>query len=163
MCRKRVNSEYWQRLFARLGSVVRFEPWRPYDRRFELAQVADVAVVTHRRGLETDLSLRTRLVDLMWLGLPSVVTAGGTMARVVAETGAGLVVPAGDVEAVAKAVADLLDDRRQEKEGLQRRPEVGGRTKVEHRCSAIVGVCCQPVARSSPRAVFRARAGFGRG
>jgi hypothetical protein len=50
-----------------LGSTVRFEPWRQYDRRFELAQVADVAVVTHRPGLETDLSLRTRLVDLLWL------------------------------------------------------------------------------------------------
>jgi len=56
--------------------------------------------VTHRPGIETDLSLRTRLVDLMWLGLPVVVTAGGTMARVVAETGAGSVVPAGDHGAV---------------------------------------------------------------
>ena len=93
-----------------LGSTVRFEPWREYDRRFELAQVADVAVVTHRPGLETDLSLRTRLVDLMWLGLPSVVTEGGTMARLVVETGAGSVVPAGDGGAVAKAVIDLLDD-----------------------------------------------------
>jgi glycosyltransferase involved in cell wall biosynthesis len=96
-----------------LGSTVRFEPWREYDRRFELAQVADVAVVTHRPGIETDLSLRTRLVDLMWLGLPAVVTAGGTMARVVAETGAGSVVPAGDGGAVAKAVVDLLDDDEQ--------------------------------------------------
>jgi glycosyltransferase involved in cell wall biosynthesis len=93
-----------------LGSSVRFEEWRPYDRRFEIPQVADVAVVTHRPGLETDLSLRTRLVDLMWLGLPAVVTAGGTMARVVAETGAGSVVPAGDSGAVASAVAELLDN-----------------------------------------------------
>jgi len=93
-----------------LGSTVRFEPWREYDRRFELAQVADVAVVTHRPGLETDLSLRTRLVDLMWLGLPAVVTEGGTMARLVVETGAGSVVPAGDGGTVAKAVIDLLDD-----------------------------------------------------
>jgi glycosyltransferase involved in cell wall biosynthesis len=115
-----------------LGSVVRFEPWRPYDRRFELAQVADVAVVTHRRGLETDLSLRTRLVDLMWLGLPSVVTAGGTMARVVAETGAGLVVPAGDVEAVAKAVADLLDDgdRRKKASNAGRKWAAGRRWSI---------------------------------
>jgi glycosyltransferase involved in cell wall biosynthesis len=93
-----------------LGSSVRFESWRPYDRRFELPQVSDIALVTHRSGLETDLSLRTRLVDLMWLGLPAVVTAGGTMARVVAETGAGSVVPPGDSDAVAAAAAELLDD-----------------------------------------------------
>jgi hypothetical protein len=95
-----------------LGSTVRFEPWRPYDRRFEIAQVADIAVVTHRPGLETDLSLRTRLVDLMWLGLPVVVTEGGTMARVVTEAGAGLVVPSGDGGAVAAAVTKLLGDEK---------------------------------------------------
>jgi hypothetical protein len=93
-----------------LGSSVRFESWRPYDRRFELPQVSDIALVTHRPGLETDLSLRTRLVDLLWLGLPAVVTAGGTMARMVAETGAGTVVPPGDPHAVAAAAAELLDD-----------------------------------------------------
>ena len=106
-----------------LGSSVRFEPWRPYDRRFEVPQVADIAVVTHRPGLETDLSLRTRLVDLMWLGMPTVVSSGGSMARVVTETGAGTVVPAGDSAAVATAVADLLNDeagRRQAADAARR-------------------------------------------
>jgi glycosyltransferase involved in cell wall biosynthesis len=93
-----------------LGSAVRFESWRPYDRRFEVPQVADLAVVTHRPGLETDLSLRTRLVDLLWLGLPSIVSAGGGMARVVEQSGAGAVVPAGDSEAVASAITEFLDD-----------------------------------------------------
>ncbi len=106
-----------------LGREVRFEGWRPYDRRYELAQVCDVAVVTHRPGLETDLSLRTRLVDLLWLGLPVVVTAGGTMARVIAEAGAGEVVPPGDAKALAAAVRGLLDDpdRRRLASGAGRR------------------------------------------
>lgn len=102
--RKRAKKQGW------LGTTVRFEPWRPFDRRFELPQVSDLAVVTHRPGLETDLSLRTRLVDLMWLGLPAVVTAGGTMARVVEEEGAGVVVPAGNAEALAAAICSLLAD-----------------------------------------------------
>ncbi len=93
-----------------LGTTVRFEPWRPFDRRFELPQISDLAVVTHRPGLETDLSLRTRLVDFMWLGLPAVVTAGGTMARVVEEAGAGSVVPAGDAATLAEAISALLAD-----------------------------------------------------
>jgi glycosyltransferase involved in cell wall biosynthesis len=101
-----------------LDTTVRFEPWRPYDRRFEVPQVSDLAVVTHHAGLETDLSLRTRLVDLMWLGLPVVVSEGGGMARVVAETGSGTVVPAGDSAALVKAVTDLLgDETRQRKAG----------------------------------------------
>jgi hypothetical protein len=93
-----------------LGSSVRFEAWRPYERRYELAQVADLAVVTHRAGIESDLSLRTRLVDLMWLGLPAVVTEGGTMARAIHRCGAGEVVPAGDADRLGAAVVEFLDD-----------------------------------------------------
>jgi glycosyltransferase involved in cell wall biosynthesis len=93
-----------------LGDQVRFESWRPYDRRYELPQACDLAVVCHRRGIETDLSLRTRLVDLLWLGLPVVVTDGGTMARVVRESGAGLVVPPDDPGALAMAIRTLLED-----------------------------------------------------
>jgi len=93
-----------------LGNCVRFEAWRPFERRFELPQVCDLAVVTHRPGLETELSLRTRLVDLLWLGLPAVVTAGGTMARVIAEADAGRVVPPADPRALAEAVLGLAGD-----------------------------------------------------
>jgi glycosyltransferase involved in cell wall biosynthesis len=93
-----------------LGEAVRFEAWRPFDRRFELASAADLAVITHRPGLETDLSLRTRIVDLLWLGLPVVSTRGGTMARVIEETGAGATVAAGDPSGVADAVLGLLSD-----------------------------------------------------
>ncbi|HSL16525.1 MAG TPA: glycosyltransferase family 4 protein [Methylomirabilota bacterium] len=93
-----------------LGTTVRFEGWRPSDRRFELALAADLAVVTHRPGLETELSLRTRLVDLLWLGLPVVATEGGTMGRVLEKTGAGRTVPAGDPAALADAVAAFLGD-----------------------------------------------------
>jgi glycosyltransferase involved in cell wall biosynthesis len=93
-----------------LGSTVRFEGWRPFERRFELALAADLAVVTHRPGLETDLSLRTRLVDLLWLGLPVISTEGGTMGRVLEATGAGVTVPAGDPDALAAAIIQFLAD-----------------------------------------------------
>ncbi|MEE4273839.1 MAG: glycosyltransferase [Thermoanaerobaculales bacterium] len=95
-----------------LGSTVRFERWRPYHRRFELAAVSDLALITHRPGLETDLSLRTRMVDLLWLGLPVVATAGGAMSKVIEDTGAGLTVPPGDAKAMVAAVRALFGDRR---------------------------------------------------
>ena len=100
--RRRVEREGW------LGRQVRFESWRSVERRFDLPAVADVAVVTHRGGIETDLSLRTRLVDLLWLGVPVLATEGGTMARVVDETGAGRTVPAGDAAALGEAIDELL-------------------------------------------------------
>ncbi len=111
-----------------LGHQVRLVPWMPYEQRFAVPQLADLAVVTHRPGLETDLSLRTRLVDLLWLGLPLVVTTGGTMARVVSETGAGLVVPANDATALAGAIRRLLDDHQ-----LRRDAAAAGRSWAAER------------------------------
>jgi glycosyltransferase involved in cell wall biosynthesis len=93
-----------------LGTSVRFEGWRPYDRRFELALAADLAVVTHRPGLETDLSLRTRMVDLLWLGLPVVATRGGAMSGIVESVGAGRTVAPGDAAELAAVVCALLAD-----------------------------------------------------
>ncbi|MCG6961703.1 MAG: glycosyltransferase family 4 protein [Acidobacteria bacterium] len=93
-----------------LGSHVVFTSWRSPADRFSLPQVCDLAVVTHRPGLETMLSLRTRLVDLLWLGLPLVVSEGGTMSRVVRETGAGEVVPPHDPAALATAINAVLGD-----------------------------------------------------
>jgi glycosyltransferase involved in cell wall biosynthesis len=91
-----------------LGGPVRFESWRPYDRRFELASASTLAVVTHRPGIETELSLRTRLVDLLWLGIPVVATRGGAMSDVIAAVGAGRAVPPADPDALAAAVLELL-------------------------------------------------------
>jgi len=93
-----------------LGSSVRFESWRPFERRFELPLAADLAVVTHSPGLETDLSLRTRMVDLLWLGLPVVATAGGSMSRFVDAVGAGRTVAPGDPAEFAEAVCGFLTD-----------------------------------------------------
>jgi glycosyltransferase involved in cell wall biosynthesis len=92
-----------------LGGAVRFEPWRPFNRRFEIPLASDLAVVTHRPGLEADLSLRTRMVDLLWLGLPVVATEGGAMARVIDQVGAGATVRPGDATGLAAAIRRLLD------------------------------------------------------
>ncbi len=102
--RRRAEEHGW------LGTHVRFEPWRTPGERFHLPQLSDLAVVTHRPGLETELSLRTRIVDLLWLGLPVVATRGGAMSAVLEATGAGAVVPPGDPEALAAAVLSYLGD-----------------------------------------------------
>jgi glycosyltransferase involved in cell wall biosynthesis len=112
-----------------LGTTVRFEAWRPWDRRFELASASNLAVVSHRPGIETDLSLRTRMVDLLWLGLPVVATRGGTMSRVIETIGAGRVVPPSDAGALADAVIALIDDPEE-----RRRARTAGREWAAARC-----------------------------
>ncbi len=114
--RRRAEEAGW------LGGTVRFEPWRPPEDRHQLPLAADLAVVTHRPGLETELSLRTRVVDLLWLGLPVVATRGGAMSDVLEATGAGAVVPPGDPGALAAAVCRYLGDP-----GLRRAASEAGR------------------------------------
>ncbi len=50
------------------------------------------------------------MLDYFWAGLPVVTTGGDALAAVVTESGAGIEVPAGDVEALAAALSKLLGD-----------------------------------------------------
>jgi glycosyltransferase involved in cell wall biosynthesis len=107
-----------QALFARVeehcrargwwGSRVRALDWVPAERRFDLLREVDGLVATHVPGLETDLAMRTRFLDALVAGCPAVSSAGGTVARLLDEWGAGWVVPAGDPDGLARALAEVL-------------------------------------------------------
>ena len=49
---------------------VKFEPWFEYDRRAEFFDRFALALLTFPQSLETDLSMRTRVYDYLWGGLP---------------------------------------------------------------------------------------------
>lgn len=70
----------------------------------------DAAVSTHRANLESRFAYRTRLLDCVWAGLPIVCTEGDVMAEMVAQHGFGIVVPAGDAEALAGAIEHISTD-----------------------------------------------------
>jgi glycosyltransferase involved in cell wall biosynthesis len=91
-------------------SRVRCIDWVPADRRYDLLRDVDLLVAPHRPTLETRLSLRTRFLDAMAAGCPVVTSAGGAMSRMLQEHGAGWVVPPGDGEALALALAEALED-----------------------------------------------------
>jgi glycosyltransferase involved in cell wall biosynthesis len=55
-------------------------------------------------------SLPQAIIEAMSLGLPSVVTPVGGIATLVGDDVTGLIVPAGDSEALARALTQLLDD-----------------------------------------------------
>jgi glycosyltransferase involved in cell wall biosynthesis len=84
--------------------------WLPYGERHNVLLDADVAISTHHAHLETAFSYRTRVLDHLWAGLPSVLTHGDELAAAVQAAGAGIVVPPGDSDAVAAALRRLLDD-----------------------------------------------------
>ncbi|WP_116453381.1 glycosyltransferase family 4 protein [Blastococcus litoris] len=100
-----------RRVAAELGVLDRtvhfHDGWVPYDDRDRWLRAADIAVTTHRRHLETEFAFRTRVVDYLWCGLPVVSTEGDELGDLVARSGAGTVVPEGDVDALRDALVAL--------------------------------------------------------
>ncbi len=85
-----------------------FVPWVGYERRAGLYLEPDVAAVLHRPRFETEVSMRTRVLEHLWAGLPTVATAGGGTSRLLAKREMGLVVPEGDRPALIDALTRLL-------------------------------------------------------
>lgn len=85
-------------------------PWGPYEERIAWYAEADCAICLHHSGLETELSHRTRLVDLLWGRVPVVSSAGDVVGERAAAAGAGISVPIGDAEAAGDALIALLGD-----------------------------------------------------
>jgi glycosyltransferase involved in cell wall biosynthesis len=83
--------------------------WVPYDERGAYLLDADIGVSTHLEHVETRFSFRTRVLDYLWVGLPTVLTRGDTLSDEIDAAGVGRAVPPGDAAAIAAAVRQLLE------------------------------------------------------
>ena len=81
----------------------------PYHRVLSELRAADVGLcLLHPQGNHTR-SLPTKVLEYMWAGLPVVASDFPIWRPLVADTAAGLMVPAADAQAAAKAVRYMLD------------------------------------------------------
>lgn len=89
-------------LAAELGlldeAVIFLDEWVEYAARGAYLAEADVGVSAHLPGIETRLAFRTRLLDYLWARLPVVCSAGDSLGDDLAQAGAALAVPPGDLE-----------------------------------------------------------------
>ena len=85
--------------------------WVDYDRRGEYFRDADIGVSIHHLHFETYFSFRTRILDYFKYELPIICTEGDCLAEMVKERELGLVVPAGDEEALVQAIIKMMGDR----------------------------------------------------
>jgi glycosyltransferase involved in cell wall biosynthesis len=108
-------------------AFVRFEPWAPYEQRAAFFERFALALITFPRSIETDLSMRTRVYDYLWCGLPVVTSSAPGTDELLSRYGAGVVVqdtphpPAapspldargeGYVGDIAEAMIAILTDR----------------------------------------------------
>jgi colanic acid biosynthesis glycosyl transferase WcaI len=89
-------------------SNVRFLPFRPAGEVPQVMAAGDVHVVTVRRGLE-GVVVPSKLYSILAAGRPvlAVAAPGSDVARIVSESGCGLVADPDDPDAVAAAVREL--------------------------------------------------------
>ncbi len=85
-----------------------FLPWIEHERHGQLLLESTLGVALHQRRFETELSLRTRILDFAWSGLPTVVSAGGAMSRLAVEQGFGRAVPPDDLNELIRTLMELL-------------------------------------------------------
>jgi glycosyltransferase involved in cell wall biosynthesis len=92
-----------------LDTYVFFNDWVAYDERQNWLLESDLSLSLHVATVEARYAFRTRMLDNIWCGLPSVVTAGDVLADLVIEQDIGEVAPPGDVAAVAAAIERAID------------------------------------------------------
>jgi glycosyltransferase involved in cell wall biosynthesis len=92
------------------GHNVFFLDWVPYDERGSYLLESDIVVSTHHHHLETAFSYRTRILDALWAARPVVTTRGDVLGEEVERRGAGIAVPAEDVDGLVEALKQLIDD-----------------------------------------------------
>ena len=90
---------------------VRFGAYQPDDRLAEVLATADVHLVSLRAGLAA-VSVPSKVYSILAAGrsVIAAVDPGSEIDRLVTQSGAGLVVPPGDVNALSQAVSSLARD-----------------------------------------------------
>jgi glycosyltransferase involved in cell wall biosynthesis len=85
---------------------IRFEPWAAYDDRAAFYERFSMALLTFPRSIETDLSMRTRVYDYLWSGLPIITSSAPGTDELLARYDAGVI-----TDDYANAISALFRDR----------------------------------------------------
>lgn len=98
------------------GEFIHFEPWVEYEKRGEFLDRFSLALLTFPQSIETDLSMRTRVYDYLWGGVPIVTSSAPGTDALLAHYNAGSVIAIDSPEAFAtEIVAILRDSQRHQK------------------------------------------------
>lgn len=92
-----------------------FEPWSPYDQRAAFYDRFSAALLTFPQSLETDLSLRTRVLDYLWAGIPVITSSARGTDDLIRRYEAGVVIDSLEPAEYASAIVSIIrDERRRE-------------------------------------------------
>ena len=106
---------------------VRFEPWVAYEERAAFFARFGAALLTFPQSIETDLSMRTRVYDYLWGGLPIVTSSAPGTDELLTRYGAGVVVRSTSATDFADALVRAL---RRARTHARRRAAIRRRSSV---------------------------------
>lgn len=92
-----------------LNKAVFFGEWIAYQEWPNALLESDVALSLHYDTAEAELAFRTRILDYIWAGLPTIATCGDETSSLIRDNGLGAVVDFEDDKAVAEALLELLE------------------------------------------------------
>jgi glycosyltransferase involved in cell wall biosynthesis len=101
----------WETLSHRLGvsRAVTFTGWQPHERLPSYISRADVCLAPHHYTANMDVASPNKLFEYMAFGKPLVVSDLTAHRVLVDKTGAGLLFPPGNVDALVQAILKLRD------------------------------------------------------
>jgi glycosyltransferase involved in cell wall biosynthesis len=91
---------------------VRFEPWVAYEQRAAFYGRFAAALLTFPQSIETDLSMRTRVYDYLWGGLPIVTSSAPGTDELLTRYDAGEIVGSSSPEEFANALERVVGNER---------------------------------------------------
>jgi glycosyltransferase involved in cell wall biosynthesis len=132
-------------LGLRNSHIFFYEQWIPYEERADFLLEADIAVSLHRNHLETAYAaVRSRFLDHLWAGLPSIVSAGDAAADLVRMHNLGYTVAPEDVQATADAICHLAHDTQARQHCAAQVRQVARLWTWEHTLAPLVRFCQAP-------------------
>lgn len=123
---------------------VYFNDWVPYNERQNYLLEADIGVSLHLDHIETRFSFRTRLLDHLWAGLPTIATKGDVMGELLAHHGLARLVLPGDVEGVAQALLEWVDTPNLRTDLAAQFHQAASQFQWEFIMQPLIGFCQEP-------------------
>lgn len=134
-------------LVAELGlsrHVFFAEGWVPYAERASWLLQADLGVCAAVDSVENAFSYRTRLLDHLWTGLPTVTTGGDALSELLADAGAGLAVAPGDLDGFVAAADALLSSHRRRASAGRAATRLAATLTWPQALAPLVAFCAAP-------------------
>jgi glycosyltransferase involved in cell wall biosynthesis len=92
------------------NQVFFLDGWVDYDERVDYLLDADVAIYADKLSLETRFSHRTRVLDHIWTGLPTICSEGDYLSEELKQKGMAITVAKRSAEDFAKAIKQAFDE-----------------------------------------------------